>query len=91
LFDRASTASEKEVTKEFMQRPAEAFCLDTHNFTMVVAGGNHTRRVCTIVSLFEGKGENSDKFHTLKMAMAVMDCSGFVYIDGSVYNDYSRN
>jgi hypothetical protein len=31
------------------------------------------------------------EFHTLKMVMALVDCSSFFYEDGHAFNDHSQN
>jgi hypothetical protein len=92
LFDRSSVAWQNGGFEEFIQLLAKAFCLDTHDFTMLMAKDKHMRRACTCLAMMNDEPAHSSiSYHTLKMAMALVDCSGFVYKDGYTFNDHSRN
>jgi hypothetical protein len=92
LFSASSAAYDNDNYVDFVHRLAEAFCLDIHDFTMVMKNGEqHMRRACSCVALLGENGNDSPQFHTLKMAMALVDCSGFVYENGVVFTDHSQN
>jgi hypothetical protein len=63
--------------EEFVELLAQAFCLDIHDFTNVMIERKQVRRACATIAVLGGMGVHSIEYHTLKMAMALFDTSGF--------------
>jgi hypothetical protein len=91
LFCESSDAWVQEDYEVFVQKLAEAFSLDIHDFTMVMNIDKHMQRACACVAMMEQEGAETIYFHTLKVAMSLVDCSGYTLHNGVPYNDHSRN
>jgi hypothetical protein len=89
LFCESSDAWEQEDYKVFVQKLAEAFSLDIHDFTMVM--NKHMQRACACVAMMDQEEAETIYFHTLKGAMSLKDCLDFTLDNGVPYNDHSRN
>jgi hypothetical protein len=73
---------EEDKVEEFVALLAKAFSLDIHDFNMVMNERKQIRQACASVVVLSNKGTNTPEYHTLKIAMALIETSGFVYIDG---------
>ena len=91
LFVRASAAWEVEDLPSFVKFLAHAFSLDSHDYSMLMSSGNHMRRACATLSILGAQQSDTVEFHTLKISMALIDTLGFVYYDGCISLDTSRN
>ena len=91
LFECSAVAWEEENLPLFVELLAQASSLDFHDFSMLMSGPNLVRRACATLSILATRNCDTLQFHTLNVAMSLIDTQGFVYTDGCVSVDKSRN